>query len=124
MSKCRHLLPILIVAEFASVRFVFQVQRSGDGSIPFIHADLASLLSGLQAIINLGVFFLGRRCGDALLRFFFVGTDFAAGALGFTGSQIVAIAGVISGSKQKELPAIPAAPWGISGNQSPIEINK
>ena len=83
--------------------------RLDDGGVPLIHGDLASLLSGLQAIVRLCIFLLRRSGGDALLRFFFVCAHLAAGASRLAGSQVVAVACVVAGGQQKISPAVVAS---------------
>lgn len=111
----------LRVAKFSAFSAVFQVKSSGDGGVPFVRIELASVLSGFETVVHLPVLELRRRGAGKVLGFP-VGADLAAGFCCFAGRDIVAVAGIVASVQEEETPAVMAAARRVSRNKTPIEI--
>lgn len=111
-----------LIGQLPSLRLLFQILRLGDDGIPFIGADFPSLLSHFQLFIGFRIFLLRRRGGGALPRLLAVCTHLAAGALGLTRCQIVAITSIIAGCQKKVFAAVMAATRRVTRHQPPTKV--
>jgi len=91
----------LFIRQFASLRLRHQFLCLGYGGVPLVCADLAPLLSDLQAVIGPVVLPLGWGAVSPALGLLSVGTYFTTGALGLAGGDAVAVAGVVPGGQEK-----------------------
>ncbi len=107
----------LLVRQLSPLRPRHQFLRLGHGGVPIVCADLASLLSDLQAVVGLVVLPSGRSAAGAALGLFAVGAYLAAGALGLAGGDVVAVAGVVPGGQEEVASAVMAAAGCIMGTK-------
>lgn len=120
-SKRLQLLAQLLVGQFAALCLLFQLLRFGNSGVPIIRADLASLLSRLQPVVDFCIF-LSWRGGGTLLCFLPVRAHLMAGAFCFARRNIVAVTGVVSCCQQKISSAVVAATWSVARHQPAVKI--
>ena len=98
-----------------------QFLRLGHSSVPLVLADLPSLLSGLQTVVGLVVFFLSRSVVLFSLGLLAVGAYFPAGTIRLTGCDIVAVADVVPGGQQEVPSAVVTEAWRISFGKAAVK---
>ena len=118
-SKLREAFPHLLVIELALLRLLQHIHRFRDGGVPLIPTNLLPVLPLLQPVIGAVILHLGRGAVGFALGLLAVSAHLPAGALCLTGSNVAAVAGVISCRQQKIPPAVMAAARRVARSQSP-----
>lgn len=121
-SKLREAFPHLLVIELALLRLLQHIHRFRDGGVPLIPTNLLPVLPLLQPVIGAVILHLGRGAVGFALGLLAVSAHLPAGALCLTGSNVAAVAGVISCRQQKIPPAVMAAARRVARSQSPVEF--
>ena len=122
-SKCLKPCSHLIIREFAALGQFQYPHRLGYGGIPLVHADLLPVLFLLQSVVGAVVFHTGRIAVGLLPCLLAVGSYLPAGPLRFAGSDVVAVAGVVTGRQQKVGLAVVAAAGRVARGQSPVKLS-
>ncbi len=99
-----------LVRRFRTLRSLQQLLGFRYSGVPLIHADLPSLLSGLQTVVSSVILLPGRSAVRFSLSLLTVSAHLPAGALQLAGGDIVAVAGVVPGGQQEVPPAVVALP--------------
>ena len=105
------------ICQFSALGLVQQIHGPGHSGVPLVHADLSPVLPLLQPVISAVILDLGRRAVPLVPRLFAMRPHLAAGAFGLAGSDVVAVAGVVSPGQQKILPAVVAAAGRVARDQ-------
>ncbi len=111
-----------LVRRFRTLRSLQQLLGFRYSGVPLIHADLPSLLSGLQTVVSSVILLPGRSAVRFSLSLLTVSAHLPAGALQLAGGDIVAVAGVVLGGQQEVLPTVVALPRRVAQSQAPLEL--